>query len=144
MLELGMTENDPFDRPVFILRGTDGREAPTDLKGRLYLEYARPQGDRAARVAALAADLREKFNDIEDIARLRRARERRSLSSRYVTTQLGRARLAMKPDEIETLQRAFPTIEELVQSDPAAIANATGFDQELARKISQAFDTKSN
>jgi hypothetical protein len=143
MLELGMTENDPLNRPVFILRGKHGPEPPSDLKGRLYVEYTRRQGEDPERVvAALVHDLREQFDAIDDLQQLRRARQQRFLSSSYITRQLQGARLDMKPDEIERLQNAYSTVENLMESDARTIAAKTGLDAKLAALIARAFKSK--
>jgi hypothetical protein len=142
MLELGMTENDPLDRPVFILREKQGKEPPSDLKGRLYVEYTRPEGQQSERIVAITRELRERLEAIDDIERLRSVRQKRYLSSRYVHRQLDEARLNMKPDEIERLQRAFLTVEDLMQADAAIIGQRAGYSPKLAALIVRAFNAK--
>jgi hypothetical protein len=142
MLELGMTENDPLDRPVLILREKQGKEPPSDLKGRLYVEYSRPGGEQSERIVAIGRELRERLEAIDDIERLRSARQQRYLSSRYINRQLDQARLNMKPDEIERLQNQFRTVEELMQADAATIAQRAGFPPNLASLVARVFKAK--
>ena len=142
MLELGMTENDPRQRPVFVLRREGSKEPPSDLKGRLYVEYALPPADEKDRVERLAQELRQKFDSIEDIEQLRLRRQARYLSAYYIRGQIKRARLTMDDKEIERLQKAFETVEELEAADAGQIARKTGFDASLVAGVVRAFKPK--
>lgn len=142
MLELGMTENDALDRPVFILREKQGKEPPSDLKGRLYVEYTRPEGQQPDRITAITRELREQLESIDDIEQLRSVRQQRYLSSRYIRRQLDQARLSMKPEEIDQLQRAFLTVEDLMQADVAIVAQRAGYSAKLSGLIVRAFKGK--
>lgn len=139
MLELGMTENDPRNRPVFVLRRRDGLEAPTDLKGRLYVEYALPVAGAGDSPEALAAQLRPAFEAIEDTRELLAGRQARYLSERFIRDRIRRARLAMDDAEVKKLRESFETVEELEQAEPALIARKTGFDQDLAGALARIF-----
>ncbi len=139
MLELGMTENDPRNRPVFVLRRKDGLEAPSDLKGRLYVEYALPEAGAGDPSEALVAQLRAAFEAIEDTRELLARREARFLSERLIRDRIRRARLAMDDAEVKKLRECFEAVEELEQAEPALIARKTGFDQDLAGALARIF-----
>jgi len=134
-----MTENDPRNRPVFVLRRQDGLEAPSDLKGRLYVEYTLPDAGLKDRPQALASQLRRAFESIEDTRELLAGRQARSLSERLIRARIRRARLAMDDAEVEKLRKSFETVEELEQAEPALIARKTGFDEDLAGALARAF-----
>jgi len=139
MLELGMTENDPRNRPVFVLRRHDGLEAPSDLKGRLYVEYTLPAPGAASPSEALAKQLRHAFESIEDTQELLARRRARYLSDRLIRGRIRRARLIMDDAEVDKLRKSFETVDELEQADAGLIARWTGFDPHLADALARVF-----
>ncbi|HEX3092068.1 MAG TPA: hypothetical protein VHW72_05565, partial [Candidatus Angelobacter sp.] len=90
MIELGMTENDPRERPVLVLRRSDSPQPPADLKARLYVEYDLPAVGVKDRVLDLAGQLRDKMEGIADLNSLLRHRHARFLSASYVRSELKR------------------------------------------------------
>lgn len=135
MLELGITEGDYEERPVFILRQSGSKETPADLKGRLYLEYGLPPEGTDDRVRWLADQLRRKFGEIEAIAQLRNGRTARHLSVTYLRDRIHN----LTREEAEKLCRAFPTIEKLKEADRAAIEEKTGLLDYVAAMVETAF-----
>lgn len=139
MLELGMAENDPRQRPVFVLRREGSKEPPSDLKGRLYVEYALPPGGARDRVETLADELRSKLEAIEDLRQMLNRRQARYLSENCVRSRIKRARLDLNSDEVGRLCKGFETAEELEAADAALIGRRTGFDAALAARVAAAF-----
>lgn len=139
MLELGMAENDPRERPVFVLRREGSKEPPSDLKGRLYVEYALPPESAKDRVETLARELRSKLEAIEDLRQMLNRRQARYLSESCVRNEIKRARLDLDADEIGRLRKAFETADELEAADAALIGRKTGFDAALAARVAAAF-----
>jgi len=137
MLELGITEGDYEERPVFILRQNGSKETPADLKGRLYLEYGLPPEGTNDRMRWLADQLRKKFGDIEAIEQLRKGRTVRHLSVTYLLNRLHN----LTKEEAEMLCRAFLTIEKLKNTDRAAIEEKTGLPDYVAAMVETAFRT---
>jgi hypothetical protein len=142
MLELGMTENDSRERPVLVLRREGSKDPPSDLKGRLYVEYSLPGPEVADRVQRLTRELRQKLSEIEDVEQLLQRRQARYLSTDHIRKVAERVRLVLKDDEIRQLQKAFTTIEELESAEAALVARRAGFDTDLASAIAKAFRPK--
>jgi hypothetical protein len=142
MLELGMAENDPRQRPVFVLRREGSKEPPSDLKGRLYVEYALPPAAAKDRLETLAQELRQKLEAIEDLRLLLNRRQARYLSENFVRARIKRARLDLDAEEIAQLRKAFQTAEELEAAGAALIGRKTGFDAALASRVAAAFKPK--
>jgi tetratricopeptide (TPR) repeat protein len=136
MLELGITEVDAQERPVVILRRSGSEEPPADLRGRIYVKYNLPPKREADPVQWLAAQLREKFGDINAIEQLRQNRAVRYLSATHLHRKFGQ-RLAR--EETERLCKAFPTIEELEKADRGTIIQKTGLDECIAAMVEAAF-----
>jgi molecular chaperone HtpG len=126
MLELGITEADAGRRPVVILRRQGSQDLPADLRGLLYVEYELPAANESGRIAHLVALLREKLRTIEAVDELRHPRTARYLSATYVNKRL--SRVPLTDAELDTLCKAFPTIEALEAADQAEIKARTGFD----------------
>lgn len=139
MIELGMTENDPRERPVLVLRRSDSPQPPADLEARLYVEYDLPAVGAKDRVLDLAAQLRDKMEGIADLNSLLRHRHARYLSAPYIRSQLKRSHLGLEDKEIKLLQKGFQTVEELEAADAEQIARQTGFPADLAARVMQAF-----
>ncbi len=139
MLELGMAENDPRQRPVFVLRRQGSKEPPSDLKGRLYVEYALPPAEAQGRVERLAGELRAKLEAIEDLGQMLARRRARYLSDGFVRARIKRARLDLDAEEIGRLQKAFETVEELEAAGAPEIARKAGFEPALAARVAAAF-----
>ena len=135
MLELGITEGDYEERPVFILRQKGSKETPADLKGRLYLEYDLPPEGTDDRVRWLTDQLRKKFGDIEAIEQLRKVKTVRHLSVTYLLDLLNK----LSREEAEKLCRAFLTIEKLKEADRASIEEKTGLPDYVAVMVETVF-----
>jgi hypothetical protein len=143
MLELGMTENDPQRRPVFVLRRGESKDPPTDLKGRLYIEYNLAAVDNKNRVQELAEQLRQSFKAVDDMKQLIHRRRVRYLSLSYIANESSRNRLVLENEEARRLQQEFASIEELQAANAELIASKTGFGMKLARMIAEIFGAKS-
>jgi hypothetical protein len=128
MLELGITEVDPENRPVVVLRRTESKKPPADLRSRLYVEY-----EGGSEALAIAAELKKKFETIEAIDRLKNARRGRYLSATWVRNNL--TRITLSPDETRKLCRASSTVEELQKAGAGEIASKAGLDRQSARLI---------
>jgi molecular chaperone HtpG len=137
MLELGITEVDAGRRPVVILRRQDSAEIPADLRGLLYVEYELPAASEPDHIGHLVALLREKLRTIQAVDELRHHRTARYLSATYVKKHLSRIQLTAA--ELDTLCRAFPTIEALEAADQAEIKGRTGFDAIVVGALATAF-----
>jgi hypothetical protein len=142
MLELGMSESDRQKRPVFVMRRRESNDPPSDLKGRLYIEYELPPEDAKNRVQILAEQLRQDLHQIDDVKQLLRRRRARYLSMRYIRERSMRARLILEEGETKRLQEEFPTVEELEAANAEHIAQKTGFDSKVAEMIASVFKTK--
>jgi hypothetical protein len=142
MLELGMAEADPRQRPVFVLHRNGSKEPPSDLKGRLYVEYALPPAGAKDRVETLAKELRQKLEAIEDLRQMLNRRQARYLSESYIRARLKRARLDLDAEEIGQLSKAFETADELEAADAAEIGRKTGLEAALASRVAKAFKAK--
>jgi hypothetical protein len=137
MLELGITEDDAGRRPVVILRRQGSAEIPADLRGLLYIEYELPAASDSDRIAHLVALLRDKLRTIEAVDALRQHRTARYLSATYVQKRL--SRIQWTEAELDTLCKAFPTIEALEAADQAEIKARTGFDAIVVGVLATAF-----
>jgi molecular chaperone HtpG len=137
MLELGITEADAGRRPVVILRRQGSAGLPADLGGLLYVEYDLPAASEPDRISHLVALLREKLRTIEAADELRHHRTARYLSATYVKKHLSRIQLT--DAELDTLCKAFPTIEALEAADQAEIKARTGFDAIVVGALAMAF-----
>lgn len=129
MLELGMTESDLQERPVFILRRAQAKEPPADLKQKLYVEYDLPPNGAKDAFEVLAAQLGGKLQSIDAVNQLLRGRRSRYLSTRYVDTQCKRYHLSLDRQEKNRLRREFLTVEELQARTVDEIAQRTDFDR---------------
>ena len=136
MLELGITEGDYEERSVVLLRQSNSKEIPVDLKGRLYLEYDLPPEGENDRVQRLADQLSTKFGEIEAIEQLRKDRTVRHLSVTYLLD-----RLRLDEEEAKRLQKAFLTIEELKNSDRAVIEEKADLPKEIAAMVETTFQS---
>ena len=137
MLELGITEVDAGRRPVVILRRQASADLPADLRGLLYIEYELPTASEPAGIGPLADLLREKLRTIEAVDALRQHRTARYLSTTYVKKHL--SRIQWTDAELDTLCKAFPTIEVLEAADQAEIKARTGFDAIVVGALATAF-----
>ena len=144
MLELGMTESDPQKRPVFVLRRAGSNEPPTDLKGRLYIEYTLPPADANNPVQNLAEQLRQSLRAIDEVKKLLNRRRARYLSTQYIREQTVRSRLILDESEMKRLQEEFPSLEVLEASTAEYIAEKAELGIDLAEKIANIFKSKRN
>jgi hypothetical protein len=141
MMEVGMVENDPAERSVFLLKRKDeGVDLPTDLKGRLWIEYNLPPGVSAdSAVRNLAVELRAKFEGLEELQNLSLRPHSRYTSFQYMRRKLQQKKLALNDDELAAIQKMFPSIEDLEAATKEAIALKTGFDDDVAASVVKAF-----
>jgi tetratricopeptide (TPR) repeat protein len=140
MIELGMTENDPQERPVLILRRSQATsEFPADLKAKLYIEYELPPREAKDAVETLATQLRGMLQAIDAVNLLLGQRRARYLSKLYIDTQTKRAHVSLEQGEKDQLQRNYLTIEQLQAATAEEISKKTGFSRELAELIVRVF-----
>lgn len=147
MMELGMVESDPAQRPVFVLkRKAEKREkeadVPSDLKGRLYVEYELVSTHSLEEKASLLAkDLRAKLSSLAELTALGSRPHKRYTSAQYVQRKLQQKEISLNADKIASLQKSFPSLEDLETATAAQIAMKTGFNEELAGVLARAFSS---
>jgi hypothetical protein len=145
MMELGMVESDPAGRPVFVLKCKSGKgkkepEVPSDLKGRLYVEYEIATTDsEEEKVRRLSDALRTGLSTLAELGKLGQRPHVRYASSQYLQRKLQDRKLSLNKQELGRLQTGFQTVEELEAATPAQITLKTGFDSDIATSITKAF-----
>ncbi|MBV8809241.1 MAG: hypothetical protein JO033_11250 [Acidobacteriaceae bacterium] len=146
MMELGMVESDPAQRPVFVLKRQvdkkDKKEAdvPSDLKGRLYVEYGLvATASSEEKVRLLVNDLRTRLSSLSELTGLTSRSHTRYTSAQYIERKLQEKKMRLSPEEVASLQKSFPSLEEFESATPKQVVLKTGFDEDIARAVMNAF-----
>lgn len=145
MMELGMVESDPAQRPVFVLKRKAAKnqkeaDVPSDLKGRLYVEYDLAATDSTEeKVRLLVNHLTKSLSTLAELTSLSNRPHTRFTSGQYMRRKLQQKKMQLTDEELALLQKGFPSLETLESAMPKEIAMKTGFDEDIASALANAF-----
>jgi HSP90 family molecular chaperone len=135
LLELGavLVKKD-HGRPAILLRATDGKEIPADIRGELCVPY----GSLAAAAEAIVDDIRRAIesNGRTTLSGVRALLDRQTCKV-LTAGLLRRPQFRLSPEEADLIRKSYPTVEQFLGATPGEVARVVAGLEEAMAKYAQ-------